>query len=343
MLDGDGAPLGTGALDIVCVDGETSRVSLDEDGRFLGPECSASACLRLLHPRVAQPQAWEVEAGGWTGQWRGAWAPRLDARVLDEHGVPIAAAQALVRVEPGDGLLRAGTDADGHFSLAVAAPSPCDRCMATCPERDPEGVMHLLVQSPGHAPFSQELRPSELGGEAREIVLGPPADPLRGRVVDADGRAFAARTRVLALGVDRALETHAARVEEDGSFSMSSLGEGLYELRAVRDGIELATARGRGGEELVLSSERVASIERVELEILDPEGSPCVGVRIDGGPFAGARSDARGRVVGLGVVPETYTLRLSGQEGQGGGAVELDLSDPEGSGAVKADLEWRCR
>jgi hypothetical protein len=158
-----------------------------------------------------------------------------------------------------------------------------------------------------------------------------------GKLQDPQGRPYP-RARVLARSVVRSHEQHS--VSPDGvGFALRELGDGAYDLRAVQDGIELATAEGaHAGDEVVLDGSLAAVGPDVEVTVLDARGRPLEGAIVSGGPFASGRTDAAGRVRAANVMPGPYTLRV---RAAGVRAFSREIVVPESEGthpvSVRAD------
>ncbi|MCA9685055.1 MAG: carboxypeptidase regulatory-like domain-containing protein, partial [Myxococcales bacterium] len=297
---------------------------LDENGAFIAPACpGAQTCARLIHP-AAQPLAPWVLTAGVPATLEVELAPSLRAIVRDTAGEAIADAEIILR--QGAAAVGGRSDLDGAFSLALPRLRPCDPCDRPRRDRrcrdgdsDPGEPATVLVQAAGHEPLLQQLSPERDlisggdpdGNDPRIFTLGPPQPSLRGSVVDALGATFDGRTRVLARSLSRQDEAHAATADQTGHFEFDSLGLGVYGLRAVRDGIELATGEAQAGEQIRLESPATASGPDLDLRITDDDGRPRAAVRVDGGPFTAAETDDDGRLRAERVVPGTYTLRLT--------------------------------
>lgn len=320
IVDPSAGPLSEGRVEIHCL-GATQQhafAAIDESGQFEAPACSEGpSCVRLLHPGVEQPRAWELEPGA-VVELEAEPAPRLSGTVVGPDGELVAGAELLV--VHGSARVVVGSDAAGEFAVALPRVRPCDRCdveqdHASC--RAEPTAPHLEMarvltsapdnSAPGLAPHEVELA---LGSEAAEITLPAAAPAITGRVLGHDGEPFD-RTRVLASNRARTHEQHATEVDEQGRFSFVHLAEAEYSLRALRDERELAThAVARPGDEIELRSELPARGSALTVEIVDADGEPIAGARIDGGPWRAALSDAEGRVEASAVLPGSYTVRV---------------------------------
>jgi hypothetical protein len=317
IVDLDSGPLLEGRVALHCEDGSRrASAAIDEEGEFVGPACpSGPTCVRLIHPGFEQPQAWELPPGSKT-ELEVSAAPGLSGTIVGSDGAPVPGASLLIR--RGATSITTSSDAAGEFAVALPRQRPCDRCdldasrcrSQTAAEDHDHDHDHavLLAWADAHAPTQFDL---PLAPEPVELALSPAAPPLSGRVVGSDGAPFDARTRVLASNLARADEQHSAPVDERGWFSFDSLAEADYSLRAIRDEREIASlSPARPGEPVELRSVAPAQGFALIIEVLDANGDPAAGVRLDGGPLRGAISDAEGRTRATAVLPGTYTLRL---------------------------------
>lgn len=322
LISPEDGPLSAGQVQLWCTDGRrTSGARLGPEGSFAAPACDGpegTTCLRLIHPSYEQPEAWEFEPGA-SVELEVASAPGLVGRVQDPGGRPVP--DALVILRRGAQVRSTNSDGEGEFSLVLPRARPCDACdvsepgveagVGACAEagRQPEGELRLLVQAPAFAPHERSL-PKLEDRPTLEVELAAPAPALSGVVVDPSGRPFDARTRVLATSVERSDERHAAELDEAGRFRFTSLGGGMYALRVIRDGLEIATGEAAAGDSTRLRANDDADGDTLRLRIVDEEGLPRVGVRVDGGPLHAALSDRAGWVEAERVIPGRYTLRL---------------------------------
>jgi hypothetical protein len=157
-------------------------------------------------------------------------------------------------------------------------------------------------------------------------------------VTDGEGRPYP-RARVLARAHARGYELHQARTKS-GQFTFAELGEGPYDLRVVQDGVELATSSGHLAGETVALIGQVAAVGRAVAVEVVRRGThePVVGAVVDGGPFAGARTDATGTVSAAEVLPGTYTLgiRVRGLRSQRGA---LQVGEGEGMWTERVEVD----
>ncbi|MBL8945147.1 MAG: carboxypeptidase regulatory-like domain-containing protein [Myxococcales bacterium] len=327
IVDDDGEPLEGGHVSLRCLfEDEVTPVagnawSLDESGSFDGPGCLGVVCVDLHHVTAIPADAWVLTPGE-PQILRATTLPRLYGTVVDRRGRPIPAARVSVRA-PNDGepellLPTIGgtttTDIDGVFSFALVRRPPCDPCTEAdrgCEAAPP--AMHdqvlLAVHAPGFAPTRRvvDVDP-EHDVDVSELRMVPPADVLSGTLVDPRGDAYP-RATVIARASDDPSEQHEATPEGD-SFEFESLGAGPYDLRALQDGVELATAaRIVPGDDVELRGRVIARGPHVALEVTDG-GTPLAGVAVDGGPFRGARTDPNGMIEADLAMPGQYTLSL---------------------------------
>jgi hypothetical protein len=336
IVDQDGEPLEGGHVTLRClVDDEVTAIAgnaiaLDEEGRFEAPACRGRVCAELHHPTAIAADPWVLDPGE-PALLGAVDLPRLEGTVVDGRGRPVVAARVHVRA-PADGdplalVPTVGTstlsDADGVFSFALIRRPPCDACTEIERGCDtPTLALHerivLAVNAEGFAPARVEVEvdPETASAPSPELRLGRPADAISGSLTDPDGESYP-RATVLARATDDPSDHHTATTR-GSTFVFESLGTGPYDLRAIQDGVELATASGVWpGDDLELVGRTAASGPDVELEVVE-DGLPVAGVGVDGGPFRGARTDVDGRVRARSAMPGEYvlTLRAAGRDGQ---------------------------
>ncbi|MFV8753404.1 carboxypeptidase-like regulatory domain-containing protein [Nannocystaceae bacterium ST9] len=345
VIDSEEGPLGEGRVALDCPDGSAlARVAIDEQGWFEGPACvGAPTCAALIHPGSEQTEAWQLVAGS-SVEFEVEPAPRV-AGIVEAEGRAIAAARVIAR--RGERRWTTSTDVDGRFALALGhvalAQADAGEARASAcsfePSRDDEPFT-LLVLAPDHAPSSATI-PAQ-GDEDISIALAGPAAPLTGRLIDPEDRGFA-RARVIATSVDRPDEAHAIVPDDAGEFAFTGLGEGVYRLRALRDGVELASGESEAGAKLVMRATRSARGPTLELELRDEQGLPLVDARVDGGPFQAARSDEYGRVLATDVFAGAYDLRLRPADAECGVSRERIEVPAEARGqTIRVDLSLGC-
>ncbi|MCA9708114.1 MAG: carboxypeptidase regulatory-like domain-containing protein [Myxococcales bacterium] len=347
VVDEDGAAVTEGRITLWCLstDGAVDRVqggalTLDEDGRFEGPGCRGVVCPELHHPYRVPAEPWSLRSGP-EQVLEARSLPRLWGRVVDPEGAPVAGARIVASKPPEDAddptaalpvvSPQTSSDAEGEFSLARIERPPCDPCQQARGACSQEALpvldrVLLTARAPGWAPGSAVVALDEAteADAPAQVVLQPAQAAITGRLVDAEGQPLPGAS-VLARSEVQPAEQHQAAAA-DGVFALDSLGEGPYTVRAIKDGRELVRRSGvEPGATLEL---RLADAARdVELEVVDEQGRPWPGVRVDGGPFAGQRSDAQGLVRAQRVLPGAYILRV---RPPGGRARAHDLEVPGG-------------
>jgi hypothetical protein len=327
VIDGAGEPVEAGTVSLRCLDDDDAlrqlglAIALDESGAFEGPGCVGTVCAELHHPTLMPAHAWVLEPGK-PIELRASELPRLAGTVEDRRGTPVSAARiSFVAADPdAEGIVptrgtSTSTDDDGAFAIALVRRPPCDPCTEAsvgCDDAPLPWVdrVAVLVLADGFAPARVELDvdPETYDAEPITVRLGPPADTLSGTLTDPGGVPYP-RAQVLARSRLRPAEQHHA-VPSGDTFAFEALGDGPYDLRALQDGVELATAQGAlAGEDVELHGDRVAIGPDVIVEVLD-HGRPLAGVSIDGGPFRGARTDMHGQVRAEQAMPGPYALLL---------------------------------
>lgn len=314
LVDLERGPLASGRVDLWCELAQPhGHAAVDDDGRFVGSACPGVTCARLVHPAFEQLGAWELEPGV---EHELEVRPALGVAgvVRSREGMPVADASLVLSAKDGH-RVTTHSDSVGEFAVALPGLRPCDMCDTASSRGD---CLHdggdraveqarLHVSAPTFAPLAMEVT---LGAGPTVIELGPPAAPLVGQLLDGNGRPFGARTRVLATNLESELDRHAAAVDALGHFELRALADARYRLRAVRDGRALAHLDSAKPGDTVELRSTLAGRVALELEVLDAAGDPLVGARVDGGPFRGAKSDARGVVEAVDVLPGAYPLRV---------------------------------
>ncbi len=316
VVDEDGVPLDGGALLLQCLQGDTVRaldtLSIDADGQFGGPGCRGRICVGLQHPFLVPEEAWVITPGS-AVQLRARRLARLWGEVHDESANPVSAARVTFlaagdRDERDPGALlplmtpTTTTDEDGRFSVAWIERPPCGPCQEAlgCPELPPfvERV-RAVATAAGHAAavveFEIEQPPGRDPDAPLRIVLGRAGDLLTGRLLDPDDQPYP-RAFVLARSTARRAEQRRTEVDPDGNFELDGLGLGTYTLRALQDGVLLATAEAGAGEDVDLVGARRGSGPELQVWVRDGAGEAIAGARVDGGPFRGAKTDMKGQV-----------------------------------------------
>ncbi len=332
IVDDDGEPVEGGRVALRCLhDDEVTTiaggvVALDDEGRFAAPGCLGIVCAELFHPSLRPAQPWVLELGR-PAVLQATGLARLHGSVVDGRGEPVVAARIVLRA-PQDADPEAvlptvagstTTDGDGVFSIARIERPPCDPCTEATQGCDDAPLrLHdrvwLAVNAEGFAPARVAVELAETGDvEVEPIRMVGAAEVLSGTVVDPRGAAYP-RAEVYARPSDTGhdapvLEQHHADVQGE-SFAFESLGPGPYELRVLQDGVELARRSGvRPGDDVALRGDRLADGPDVEV-LITRDGVPQAGVRVDGGPFRGASTDARGRARAQQAMPGDYILRV---------------------------------
>ncbi len=325
VVDPESGPLEHGTLSFECVaNGRPIRganVRIDEDGRFATLGCGGPVCAQLRHPDFVRSEPWVLEPGVDT-ELIVRPLGTFEGEVLDGD-TPVAGARVTVVPAEEDPTAlpplvsrNAATDADGRFSLARVEVPQCDPCAEArgqCSLGESReaalyrGPMSLVVSAPGFRSHSELL--DGLPEVPLRIELRRDEDPVVGRLLGADGQAFA-RAELIARSSQRPHESHRVALE-GANFELGGLGEGPYELRAIQDGIELLSLAGiEAGAKLELQSTRDAAGVAIELRV-EHEGQALAGARVDGGPLGrGASTDAAGGLRVEGVLPGTYRIRV---------------------------------
>lgn len=332
VVDDDGAPVTGGAVSLRCLQGDVVRelgtVRLDPEGMFDAPGCRGQVCATLQHSAQQPAEPWVLQPGT-TALLRTRGRERLWGEVTTPSGEPVEAASvSLVAAGPADerdpmALLplatrNTTTDADGRFIVAWIERPPCDPCQDAqggCPELPPlVEDLEAIASAPGYAAgrvaFDRDT-PSDADTPLR-ISLVLAEDLLTGRLVGVDGALYP-RAFVVARSLSRPREQRRAEVDADGNFEIDGLGPGRYALRALQDGVELATADADAGADVELQGSVEAGGPDLELVVLDPKGRFAVGADVDGGPFRAAQTDMKGRVRATSALPGPLSLRVRHQ------------------------------
>lgn len=332
IVDGDGSPVSDGRVILHCLPagGDHSRpiaggaVEVSPEGEFRGPGCRGIVCAELRHATLVPRDPWVLEVNARPALLVAQGLERVVGSVSDSEGRAVAGAQLLVRrgadSDDDPGALPPFTsrntisDGEGFFSFARVERAPCDPCgeaSGRCEPGDGREVptysaLTLMARAPGFRMTEKEVSVDDEDGW--QVVLAPPLAPMLGTVTDAEGRAYP-RARVLARAHARGHEIHQARVVE-GEFKLDELGEGSYDLRAIQDGVELATSSGHvAGESVALVGVVPAPGRAVVIEVVQRgTDEPIAGAVVEGGPFAGRRTGPEGTVEATRVLPGTYAL-----------------------------------
>jgi hypothetical protein len=355
IVDSDNLPVSEGRVILHClppgadqafpIDG--GAVEVGAEGEFVGPGCRGLVCAEFRHTHLLPREPWVFEANGPEQVVVARPLARVTGAVVDPQGNPVAGARVMVRRGRDDDPMalppftarNTVSDAEGVFNFARVERPPCDPCgeaSGRCEVGDITDVpaynaLILVARAPG---FRSVEKPVELDDEDWQVTLLPPLDPLTGTLQDAEGQAYP-RARILARSQARAHEVHQAIVS-GGEFVLAELGEGPYDLRALQDGVELASATGiAAGEQVTLVGSRPASGPALVVEVVDTSsGEVVVGALVDGGPFAGAKTDADGTVRAQDVAPGRYALVIRAP-GSGTQRQEIEVaSQPDDAGAI---------
>lgn len=327
VVDDDGGPVTDGALLLRCLQGDAvtvlGTVRLDENGAFEGPGCRGQVCATLQHASESPAEPWVLRPGT-TAVLRTRSLERLWGEVVTPSGDPVEGARVSFAQGGNDpdplalpplATRSTSTDADGRFVVAwIERPpcGPCEEALGACPELPPMAEELVAVATaPGHASgrtaFDRDTA-TEPDAPLR-ITLQLAEDLLTGQLLGSDGEPYT-RAYVLARSLDRPREQRRADVDPDGNFEVDGLGPGRYALRAIQDGVELATAEAESGADVELQGAREARGPDLDLVILDEDGRFARGATVDGGPFRGAKTDMKGRVRATAVLPGPVPLRV---------------------------------
>jgi hypothetical protein len=329
VVDADGQPVTGGALMLRCLEGDQVRVlgaiRLDGEGAFEGPGCRGQVCATLQHEAEVPAEPWVLRPGA-TSVLRTQSLSRLWGEVVTPSGDPVEAAWVTFAASgPADErdpvalppltTRNTTTDADGRFVAGwIQRPpcGPCEEAMGGCSDLPPMiETLDAIATAPGHASgrvtFSRETLTSP--DDPLRVTLRIAEDLLTGQLLGADEAVYP-RAYVLARSLDRPREQRRADVDADGNFEVDGLGPGRYSIRALQDGVELATGEAESGADVELSGSVDAYGPDLEVVVLDQEGRYASSATVDGGPFRGAKTDMKGRVRATSVLPGALTLRV---------------------------------
>lgn len=352
IVDMDGMPVTEGRVILHCLRPlseqsfpiEGGAVEVGPEGEFVGPGCRGLVCAEFRHTNLLPREPWVFEANRPEQTVTARPLERITGTVLDPNGAPVAGAALMVRRGADDDptalppftARNTVSDADGVFNFARVERPPCDPCGEASGRCEPGEALEvptynalvLIARAPGYRSVE---RPVELAEGDWSITLLPPLAEVTGTLLDPDGKPYP-RARILARSRLRSYELHRA-VVEDGVFRFTEVGEGGYDLRALQDGVVLATATEvEAGEQLTMVGDRRASGPALVLELRrSDDGAAVSGAQVDGGPFAGARTDQDGAVRAEDVAPGRYALVI---RAPGAGTQRRELEVPEaGAGA----------
>ncbi|MCR9160525.1 MAG: hypothetical protein ACE37F_27905 [Nannocystaceae bacterium] len=348
VIDADGQPVTGGALLLRCLKADRvsvlGTVRLDDDGAFEGPGCRGQVCATLSHAAESPAEPWVLRPGT-ASVLRTMSLARLWGEVVTPSGEPVEAARVIFAPSgPADerdptalmplATRSTTTDADGRFVVAwIARPpcGPCEEAAGGCAELPPMvDALEAIASAPGHASgrvaFDAQVDTSP--DAPLRVTLQIAADLLTGQLLGADGHAYP-RAYVLARSLDRPREQRRAEVDADGNFEIDGLGPGRYALRALQDGVELATAEAETGADVELSGSVDAHGPDLEVTVLDEDGRYAQGAIVDGGPFRGTKTDMKGKVRMVSALPGSVTLRVRLGPRSERVEVEIPQLDPE--------------
>lgn len=329
VVDADGQPVTEGALLLRCLQGDRVRVlgatRLDDDGAFEGPGCRGQVCASLQHAAETPADPWVLRPGTRT-VLRTRSLSRLWGEVVTPSGDAVAAAWVtFVAAGPADerdpmalpplSTRNTTTDAEGRFVVGwVERPpcGPCEEAMGSCSDLPPMiESLEAVATAPGHASgrvsFDRETATSP--DDPLRVTLEIAEDLLTGQLLGADEAAYP-RAYVLARSLARPREQRRAEVDADGNFEVDGLGPGRYSLRALQDGVELATAEAEPGADVELVGSVDARGPALVVTVLDEDGRFAPGATVDGGPFRNTKTDMKGRVRVESALPGPLMLRV---------------------------------
>ncbi len=351
VIDEQGDPVDHGTVSLRCLEDDEVReipggvVELGEDGEVRAIACRAMVCVELHHPTLRRADPWVLRPGE-PAVLRARALSRLHGTVDTDGGRPVAGATVIIS-SPEDGDPHATlptvartttTDADGVFTIALVERPPCDPCLdASQGCADGELPVHERVRITatieGFAPTMTEV---EVSGDPVELRVVAADDALVGVLLDPRGQAYP-RAFVFARSLERPGEQHRAVVDGD-AFAFESLGAGTYGLRAVQDGIELASVDDvRTGDDVKLRGVRLAHGPDVVVDV-----GAVSDVHVDGGPFRDARTDMQGRVRADDVMPGHYVIRLRPHGARESIVHEFEIAD-RGAAAGQGDTAVHIR
>ena len=232
----------------------------------------------------------------------------LRGRVETARGQAAGGAELLIWPEVGSArdARRAKCGADGSFE--VSGLTPGELLLSARLGGESEGPLPVLV------PLGADPDPLE-------VRLQENAKPL-GRVVDASGRALGGAS----LSLTRVGSKLTAVSAASGEFAFPPAPSGDYEIVVRKEGFLTLRDRVRflpGGPRLWVELLEGA---RVSGRVLDPEGAPLEGARVEGlaPDVQPVRTDAEGHFLLRGLPPGGVRVRASG-EGYGAGVVDVLL------------------
>lgn len=358
VVDEDGQPVTEGVVELACLSGDSvqairgAAARLDDDGSFALQACRDRVCVAFRHPYLVPAQPWVLDAHD-DAELVARRLPRL-------HGEVFAGADPLVDAKvtflPPEGSeddptamiplasRSTSTDADGRFSVAWIQRPPCGPCEEAMDRCHEELSLHAgvraVVTADGHAATTVAIEPEARAGQSVDepvrIEVPAAADLLTGSLRDLEGAVFP-RAYVLARSVERPHDQRRAEVFE-GNFEIDGLGTGEYGLRAIQDGVEIATSVGEAGDDVELRSERSAQGPDMVVTVVGADGRPVEGAAAIGGPFSDARTDMKGQVRAPNALSGSFVLRVRAGARQSRTEIEVPASDAEQMIQIRVEL-----
>lgn len=215
------------------------RAATDKEGRFRVALPAGKYLLRAATADAVTSKAIEVEPGNdVTARVRKDAVPRLEGRVTDANGKPIAQARVVIAVE-----FVAGSDAFSRLSSQRLGPSVTDADgRYRVPASFPDLRYRVLVDRKGYGGEMSAVVAAMKPGEVRavpEVALNKADRFVSGRVVDDAGRPVA-KARV---SVVRAVAPPHAVTDDHGDFRIEGVADPEFELSV--QGYELSPEHPR--------------------------------------------------------------------------------------------------
>ncbi|MEM8883356.1 MAG: sigma-70 family RNA polymerase sigma factor [Planctomycetota bacterium] len=235
---------------------------------------------------------------------------RLRGTVVDPTGRPLAGVVVEAQLKTSavfDGDHQERTDHRGRFEFPSLS----------------EGEVTVEIRPEGFAPYRKAG--IALRGEIDVVIELRSALRISGTVVHAAGEIAKGATVELLPDAGGAARRHTTRADDTGRFAFESLADGRYRVVAAivheETARSFALATAEAGEEGVRL--RLAPPARLSGRLLDVDGSPMTGVRVEGyvehaafkgtsfgAPEAGGETDAQGRFRIDGLAGEEVELRF---------------------------------
>jgi len=246
----------------------------------------------------------------------------VEGRVLTASGKPVAGAE--VNVMDPDSTFGATSDGDGHYRLEGVSPGA-----------------HLIEAAHKSYPPARRQLTVRAGDNALDLTLEEGGAQISGRVLDQSGAPLAGARVYLRREEWRPIDPASGMSGADGSFTLSGVQDGVYQLFADKQGF----ARSREGKLIAVDGNPVGGIE----VRLTPGGS-IVG-RILGLDFTDLSQvqvmaeyqmgqvmpDGSYRIDHVAPGEQRVTASLSGRARQAEGEVVLE----PGVSEARLDLEFR--